>query len=102
MLRITEIYKSIQGESRFAGVPGVFIRFAGCNLHCMYCDTKYALGKGKEMSIKEIMKKIKVFKNNLIYITGGEPLLQGEVHLLIKELLAKKYKLKKSRPWETP
>ncbi|MBU0951977.1 MAG: radical SAM protein [Elusimicrobia bacterium] len=93
MLKINEIYKSIQGESRFAGYPCIFIRLAGCNLRCSYCDTKYAYNKGREMSISGIMDKIRHFKTKLIQITGGEPLLQKETPQLVRKLLSKGYKV---------
>jgi 7-carboxy-7-deazaguanine synthase len=93
MLKVTEIYKSIQGESRLAGWPCVFVRLAGCNLHCGYCDTAYAQVAGKEMTVNDVLKKVKALKCSTVYITGGEPLLQEEVHALIEKLLAKKYQV---------
>ena len=93
MLKVTEIYKSIQGESRLAGWPCVFVRLTGCNLHCGYCDTAYAQTAGKEMAVNEVLKKVKAWKCSTVYITGGEPLLQEDVYVLIKKLLAKKYQV---------
>ncbi len=93
MLKVTEIYKSIQGESRLAGWPCVFVRLAGCNLHCGYCDTAYAQVAGREMAVNDVLKKVKELKGSTVYITGGEPLLQEDVHLLIKNLLVKKYQV---------
>ena len=73
------IFSSIQGEGPNIGVPCIFIRLAGCNLNCEFCDTKFSWSKGKDMSIKDIITKIKTFKNiNHIVITGGEPMLQIE------------------------
>ncbi len=92
-MKIIEIYKSIQGESLFSGWPCIFIRTAGCNLRCSYCDTKYAYKDGKEISVKTLLPKIKKYKAKLVEITGGEPLLQKDLILLIKELLRNKYKV---------
>lgn len=85
-LKINEIYHSIQGESSYSGLPCVFVRLTYCNLRCSYCDTEYAFYEGKDMSIKEIIKKINSFKCNLVEITGGEPLLQKNCIKLINEL----------------
>ncbi|OGS18533.1 MAG: 7-carboxy-7-deazaguanine synthase [Elusimicrobia bacterium RIFOXYA2_FULL_40_6] len=93
MLKVTEIYKSIQGESRFAGYPCIFIRLTGCNLRCSYCDTRYAYNKGKDMSIAQILDNIKPFKTKLVQITGGEPLLQKETPQLAQKLLSLGYKV---------
>ena len=85
-LKINEIYHSIQGESSYSGLPCVFVRLTYCNLRCSYCDTEYAFYEGKDMSIKQIIKKINSFKCNLVEITGGEPLLQKNCIKLINEL----------------
>lgn len=94
-MKISEIFFSIQGESSYAGLPCIFIRLAGCNLKCEYCDTAYAqdLDSGYDMSIDDILHEVKKFKCNMVEITGGEPLIQDEAVLLIKKLLAKKYKV---------
>jgi len=84
---ITEIFKSIQGESSYAGLPCSFIRTTGCNLRCVWCDTEYAFYGGKEMSIQEILAAIEPHGCELVEITGGEPLLQPEVPQLSRELL---------------
>ena len=86
MLKINEIFYSIQGESTYAGERCVFIRLTGCNLRCTYCDTEYAFYDGEDLSIDEIIKKVKSYNCNLVEITGGEPLLQNEVHQLITKL----------------
>lgn len=86
MLKIHEIYYSIQGESTYAGRPCVFIRLTGCNLRCTYCDTKYAFYDGKEMSVQEVIDQIKKYDCRLVEITGGEPLLQDECIDLMKNL----------------
>ncbi len=85
-LKINEIYHSIQGESSYSGLPCVFVRLTYCNLRCSYCDTEYAFYEGKDMSIKQIIKKINSYKCNLVEITGGEPLLQKNCINLINEL----------------
>jgi 7-carboxy-7-deazaguanine synthase len=90
-MKVNEIFYSIQGEGTLAGAPSVFLRTAGCNLRCNYCDTKYAYTKGIEMSIKEIMDAIKNFSCKSVCITGGEPLLQKETTTLIDDLLSGKY-----------
>lgn len=83
MIKINEIFYSIQGETSYIGRPSIFIRLTGCNLRCSYCDTKYAYYKGKNYSLNEILKKVKNFSCSLITITGGEPLLQKEAYNLI-------------------
>jgi 7-carboxy-7-deazaguanine synthase len=85
-LKINEIYYSIQGESSYSGLPCVFIRLTYCNLRCSYCDTEYAFYEGKDMTIKQIVKKANSYKCNLVEITGGEPLLQKNCIKLIDEL----------------
>jgi 7-carboxy-7-deazaguanine synthase len=85
-LIINEIFFSIQGESTRIGLPCVFIRLTSCDLRCAWCDTPYAFNEGTEMSIDNILKKVEEYKCKLVEITGGEPLLQANVHLLIKFL----------------
>jgi 7-carboxy-7-deazaguanine synthase len=91
MLKINEIFKSIQGESIYAGLPCTFIRLAGCNLRCTYCDTNYAYYHGKELSDGEIISKIKEYGVKCVEFTGGEPLLQEETPPLLKALLDQGY-----------
>ncbi len=86
-LKVNEIFYSIQGESSYAGKPCAFIRLTGCNLRCSYCDTKYAYHRGKDMDLKQIMKKIVSYGCPLVEITGGEPLLQQDTPHLAKHLL---------------
>jgi organic radical activating enzyme len=81
---ISEIFYSIQGEGLFQGIPGVFIRFAGCNLRCFFCDTKYAWDGGKEMDEKDILEEIRKFNCKRIFLTGGEPYLQDIAYLYEK------------------
>ncbi len=82
-LKICEIFKSIQGESSYAGLPCVFIRLSGCNLRCRYCDTAYAWSESQEMSLDEIIDAVLKHRCDLALVTGGEPLLQsGSLHLI--------------------
>ena len=86
MLKVNEIYHSIQGESSKAGLPCVFIRLTYCNLRCSYCDTEYAFYEGKEKSVDEIIKEVKKYGCKLLEVTGGEPLVQEESLDLMKKL----------------
>jgi len=90
-MKVNEIFYSIQGESTFQGFPCLFIRTTGCNLRCSYCDTLYAFYDGYEISVDAILREVGKHKTDLIEITGGEPLIQKEVPLLIKELLNLNY-----------
>lgn len=89
MLNLSEIFYSLQGESTFAGLPCLFVRLAGCNLNCTYCDTSYAqaIAGGEEISVSEIMARLSAYRVSLVEITGGEPLLQSGTTLLVAELL---------------
>ena len=91
MLRVNEIFYSIQGESTFAGLPCIFIRLTGCNLRCTYCDTKYAYEEGDDVPLDRILATVKGFDCNLIEVTGGEPLIQDETPDLIAALIKKGY-----------
>ena len=86
MLEVTEIYKSIQGESTYMGRPCVFVRLTGCNLRCVWCDTTHAFYDGKNLSTDQIIDQVKSYSINLVEITGGEPLLQKEVFPLMESL----------------
>ncbi len=86
MLKINEIYFSIQGESTKAGLPCVFVRLTYCNLRCKYCDTEYAFYEGKELSLDEIISGVKKFDCKLVEITGGEPLVQSDTINLMQRL----------------
>jgi len=90
-MKINEIFYSIQGEGKWMGLPNIFIRTTGCNLRCSFCDTTYAYETGEEMSIEEIINRIRKHPCNYVCITGGEPLLQEEIVQLIDVLLEKKY-----------
>ena len=74
-MRVTEIFFSIQGEGTRAGRPCVFVRFTGCDLRCVYCDTAYAFHGGREMARDEILAEVARHPSKLVLLTGGEPLL---------------------------
>ena len=93
MLEVTEIYKSVQGESTYMGLPCIFIRLTGCNLRCVWCDTTHAFHDGKKLSIHQIIDKVKSYDIKLVEITGGEPLLQKEVFPLMESLLKNEFKV---------
>jgi 7-carboxy-7-deazaguanine synthase len=92
-MTVCEIFSSIQGESSFAGIPCTFIRLTGCNLRCSYCDTSYAYYEGQELTVDGVIREVQRTGINLVEITGGEPLLQNEAHLLIKRLIDEGYKV---------
>ncbi|HEB54989.1 MAG TPA: 7-carboxy-7-deazaguanine synthase QueE [Gammaproteobacteria bacterium] len=85
-LRISEIFYSLQGESRTVGWPTVFIRLTGCPLRCSYCDTRYAFQGGEWMSMADILKQTAVFHPHYITVTGGEPLAQKNSLNLLSQL----------------
>ncbi len=87
MLEVSEIFHSIQGESTYAGLPCVFVRLAGCNLDCSYCDTRYARQRGEPLSREAITERVEAYRCRLVEITGGEPLLQEETPALVAALL---------------
>lgn len=74
--RITEIFYSLQGESRTVGLPTVFVRLTGCPLRCGYCDTEYAFYGGQKMDISDIVEQVAAYKPRYVCVTGGEPLAQ--------------------------
>jgi len=85
-MKVCEIFTSIQGESTLQGIPTVFVRLAGCNLKCSYCDTEYARSGGVEMSPDEIIGRVERMKPRYVCITGGEPLLQRDTPELSERL----------------
>jgi 7-carboxy-7-deazaguanine synthase len=87
MLKVNEIFYSIQGESLYAGLPCVFVRLTGCNLRCSYCDTTYAYDDGEMLSVTKILAQVKYHRCRLVEITGGEPLCQDDTPHLISRLL---------------
>lgn len=96
ILKITEIFSSVQGEGLRQGEPTLFVRFSGCNLKCSFCDTKYAWNGGQEYSTAQILEKIKKLKNDFpaqwVCLTGGEPLLQ-DVEELVRALKRERFKV---------
>jgi 7-carboxy-7-deazaguanine synthase len=90
-MKINEVYKSIQGESSYAGRPCVFIRTTYCNLRCAWCDTAYAFYEGTEKTLEEILKTVRGYDCRLVELTGGEPLLQKETPELVSRLLDEGY-----------
>lgn len=91
MLKINEIFYSIQGESTWAGLPTVFIRTSGCHLRCNYCDTTYAYNAGEMLDVASIISVVQKYPTKYVCLTGGEPLLQKDAYPLMRELCNLKY-----------
>jgi 7-carboxy-7-deazaguanine synthase len=92
-VRVTEIFFSIQGESTHAGKPCVFVRFTGCDLRCGYCDTAYAFTGGVQMTRAQILEEVAKHPARFVCLTGGEPILQGELPELAQDLLDRGYEV---------
>ena len=94
-MHLIEIYKSIQGESSFAGLPCIFVRLAGCNLRCSWCDSEYTFTGGHKMSLDDVMAEVhKLAPAKLVEITGGEPMLQErDVVPLMERLISQGYEV---------
>lgn len=104
-MQIIEIFKSLQGESSHAGLPCVFVRLAGCNLRCVWCDSEYTFKGGNRMSIDQVLLEVERLspKGGLVEITGGEPLLQErEAVPLMEHLIAAGYKVLLETSGERP
>jgi len=86
MLRVTEIFRSIQGESTHAGRPCTFVRLTGCPMRCVWCDSEYTFTGGEHISIEDVLKQVRAFGCRLVEVTGGEPLAQKEALTLIQRL----------------
>ena len=86
MLRVTEIFRSIQGESTHAGRPCTFVRLTGCPMRCVWCDSEYTFTGGEHISIDDVLKQVRAFGCRLVEVTGGEPLAQKEALTLIQRL----------------
>jgi 7-carboxy-7-deazaguanine synthase len=111
MMQVTEIFRSIQGESTYAGLPCIFVRLTGCNLRCTWCDTAYAFHGGRRMSIDDVLGRVQELSSgrgsdsdtdakmavklekpiSLVELTGGEPLLQSDAVGLAQRLMAENY-----------
>ena len=92
-MRVTEIFFSIQGEGTRAGLPCVFVRFTGCDLRCVYCDTAYAFHGGRDVARAEILAEVGRYPTRLVLLTGGEPMLQRELPALAADLLGRGYEV---------
>jgi 7-carboxy-7-deazaguanine synthase len=104
-MHIIEIYKSLQGESSFAGLPCIFVRLAGCNLRCAWCDSEYTFSGGRKMSDAEILAEVQRLSptGGLVEITGGEPMLQADALIpFMRQLLALGYQLLLETSGERP
>ncbi len=103
-MQITEIYRSIQGESSFAGLPCTFVRLTGCNLRCTWCDSEYTFSGGTKMTIDQVEREVKsLAPSGLVEITGGEPMLQErELVPLMERLIAVGYTLLLETSGERP
>jgi 7-carboxy-7-deazaguanine synthase len=104
-MQITEIYKSLQGESTHAGLPCVFVRLTGCNLRCVWCDSEYTFQGGRKMSSEEVWNEISRLSphGGLVEITGGEPMLQErELIPLMLQLLEARYRVLLETSGERP
>jgi len=112
-MQVTEIYKSLQGESTYAGLPCVFVRLTGCNLRCNWCDSEFSFTGGRKMTVDEVVAEVNKLQpstvnrelagNCLVEITGGEPMLQErEVVPLMERLLGSGYKVLLETSGERP
>lgn len=86
VLRVCEMFRSIAGETTHSGRPAVFVRLAGCNLRCRYCDTAYAQTRGEELPLSDVLRTIRRARERLVVVTGGEPLLQPATRSLLGTL----------------
>ena len=93
MLRVTEIFRSIQGESTHAGRPCAFVRLTGCPMRCTWCDSEYTFTGGERVSIDDVMRQVRAFGCQLVEVTGGEPLAQTEAFELIRRLCEEDYEV---------
>ena len=93
VLRLTEIFYSLQGEALTSGLPTIFVRLTGCPLRCVYCDTEYAFTGGERQSLETIIDTIKSYPCKRICLTGGEPLAQPNAIELMKRLLSDGYEI---------
>jgi 7-carboxy-7-deazaguanine synthase len=93
MLRVTEIFRSIQGESTHMGRPCTFVRLTGCPMRCTWCDSEYTFTGGEHMSLDAVMAEVRAYGCRLVEVTGGEPLAQREAFKLIERLCDEGYEV---------
>jgi len=93
VLRVTEIFRSIQGESTHAGRPCTFVRLTGCPMRCVWCDSEYTFSGGEHISIDNVMQQVQDFGCKLVEVTGGEPLAQRQAFELISRLCDERYEV---------
>jgi 7-carboxy-7-deazaguanine synthase len=93
MLRVTEIFRSIQGESTHVGRPCTFVRLTGCPMRCVWCDSEYTFTGGEHISLEDVMAQVRAYGCRLVEVTGGEPLAQREAFELIKRLCDEGYEV---------
>lgn len=93
MLRVTEIFRSIQGESTHMGRPCTFVRLTGCPMRCVWCDSEYTFTGGEHISLEDVLAQVRAYGCHLVEVTGGEPLAQREAFELIKRLCDEGYEV---------
>src|SRR5256714_3589612 len=93
MLRVTEIFRSVQGESTHAGRPCAFVRLTGCPMRCTWCDSEYTFTGGERMSVEDVMRQVRACGCQLVEVTGGEPLAQKGAFELIRRLCEEGYEV---------
>lgn len=93
MLRVTEIFRSIQGESTHAGRPCTFVRLTGCPMRCVWCDSEYTFTGGESFALDDVLKQVRALECKLVEVTGGEPLAQREAFTLIERLCSEDYEV---------
>ncbi|HEX8352456.1 MAG TPA: radical SAM protein [Pyrinomonadaceae bacterium] len=93
MLRVTEIFRSIQGESTHAGRPCTFVRLTGCPMRCVWCDSEYTFAGGERVTVEDVMRRVRAYGCRLVEVTGGEPLAQKEAFALIRQLCDEGYEV---------
>jgi 7-carboxy-7-deazaguanine synthase len=93
MLRVTEIFRSIQGESTHAGRPCTFVRLTGCPMRCVWCDSEYTFTGGEHISLDDVLDRVRAFGCKLVEVTGGEPLAQDEAFVLIERLCSENFEV---------